>query len=43
MTVYETITLFIALLALLCAFGNLIVACLSLIISIIDKDKKTKK
>jgi uncharacterized membrane protein YdfJ with MMPL/SSD domain len=43
MTVYEFISLFISILALLCAFGNLIIACLSLIISFIDKDNKTKK
>ncbi len=42
MTAFEIISILIGILTLLFTFGSFILTCLSLIIHICDKDKKTK-
>ncbi len=43
MTAFEIISILIGILTLLFTFGSFILTCLSIIIHICDKDKKTKK
>ncbi len=43
MTAFEIISILIGILTLLFTFGSFILTCLSFIIHICDKDKKTKK